>query len=207
MQWGMVDIKATIGERLQAQFTFLMELDKLKSVLRRSILSHEARRENSSEHSWHVAMMALTLIEYADQPVDPLRVLKMLLVHDVVEIDAGDVYIYDKQSNEGKVEREREAAKRIFGLLPEDQRAAFHDLWEEFEAKETAEAKFAGSCDRLIPLLHNFYAKGHSWKEHGVELASVWEINSVIQEGSKALWDAAREIIDASVKAGYLTDN
>jgi putative hydrolase of HD superfamily len=192
--------------RLESQIQFLMELDKLKSVLRRSILSHENRRENSGEHSWHVSMVALTLLEHADEQLDTLKVLKMLMIHDIVEIDAGDVYIYDKHSNEGKVDREREAARRIFGLLPDDQELQFRELWEEFEAKETAEAKFAGACDRLIPLLHNFYAKGHSWKENGIELDSVWEINSVIEEGSKSLWNAAKKIIHESVSLGYLKD-
>jgi len=193
-----------LDPRLKQQIEFLIELDKLKSVLRRTILSHEARRENSGEHSWHVTMVALLFQEYANEEVDILKVMKMLLIHDVVEIDAGDVYIYDKQSNEGKVDREREAAERIFGLLPDDQRNELRDLWEEFEAKETMEAKYAGACDRIIPLLHNYYAKGHSWKEHGIEMTNVYEINQVIEHGSKSLWEVAKDVIEASVKAGYL---
>ncbi len=192
------------SKRFQQQVNFLIELDKLKSVLRRTILSHETRLENSGEHSWHVTVVALMFQEYADEAVDILKVMKMLLVHDVVEIDAGDVYIYDKEGNEGKVEREREAAERIFGLLPEDQRDELRALWEEFEAKETAEAKYAGACDRIIPLLHNYYAKGHSWKEHGVQKSDVYEINQVIELGSKSLWEAAKQVIDDSVKMGYL---
>jgi len=191
-------------KRLQQQVEFLIELDKLKSVFRRTILSHETRRENSGEHSWHVTVVALLFQEYADEQVDILKVMKMLLIHDVVEIDAGDVYIYDKQSNVGKVDREREAADRIFGLLPEDQRDEMKALWEEFEAKSTAEAKYAGACDRIIPLLHNYYAKGHSWKEHGVEVSDVYEINQAIELGSKSLWEAAKQVIDESVKLGYL---
>lgn len=194
----------TINQRLQKQFQFLIELDKLKSVFRRSILSHENRLENSGEHSWHVTVVALVLIEYANESIDLLKVMKMLLLHDIVEIDAGDVYIYDKAGNEGKVDREREAAERIFGLLPDDQCLEFRELWEEFEAKKTAESQFAGACDRLIPLLHNYHAKGHSWKEHGVEMANVYEINHVIEHGSKQLWEAAREIIEESVAKGYL---
>lgn len=193
-----------LDPRLKQQIEFLIELDKLKSVLRRTILSHEARRENSGEHSWHVTTVALLFQEYANEKVDILKVMKMLLIHDVVEIDAGDVYIYDKRSNEGKVDREREAAERIFGLLPDDQRNELRDLWEEFEAKETMEAKYAGACDRIIPLLHNYYAKGHSWKEHGIEMTNVYEINQVIEHGSKSLWEVAKDVIEASVKAGYL---
>lgn len=200
----LADIMNKLDPRLKQQIEFLIELDKLKSVLRRTILSHEARRENSGEHSWHVTMVALLFQEYANEKVDILKVMKMLLIHDVVEIDAGDVYIYDKQSNEGKVDREREAAERIFGLLPDDQRNELRDLWEEFEAKETMEAKYAGACDRIIPLLHNYYAKGHSWKEHDIEMTNVYEMNQVIEHGSKSLWEVAKDVIEASVKAGYL---
>jgi len=195
-----------LGERFSKQVQFLMELDKLKSVLRRSILSHENRRENSGEHSWHVTVVALLFQEYSDVKVDILKVMKMLLIHDVVEIDAGDVYIYDKKSNEGKVDREREAANRIFGLLPDDQRDELIALWEEFEAKETPESKYAGACDRIIPLLHNYHAKGHSWKEHGVELENVYEINQVIAHGSTSLWESARKVIEESVRMGYLSE-
>ena len=193
-----------VNERLKQQIEFLIELDKLKSVLRRTILSHEKRLENSGEHSWHVTVVALLFQEYANEAVDILKVMKMLLIHDVVEIDAGDVYIYDKQSNEGKVDRERQAAERIFGLLPDDQRDELRALWEEFEAKQTMEAKYAGACDRIIPLLHNYFAKGHSWKEHGIEMANVYEINQVIEHGSKSLWELAQEVIEDSVNQGYL---
>lgn len=193
-----------MSDKLQQQIRFLMELDKLKSVLRRTLLSHEPRLENSGEHSWHVTLVAMIFAEYANVPIDLLRVLKMLLIHDIVEIDAGDVYIYDVQGNEGKVERERQAALRIFGLLPPEQAEALHGLWEEFEAKQTPEAKFAGACDRIIPLLHNFHAKGHSWQEHGIQKADVIAINQVIADGSTILWEAAREVIEESVRLGYL---
>jgi len=181
-----------------------MEMDKLKSVYRRSILSHESRTENSAEHSWHVCLVALVLQEYAAPGLDSIKILKMLLVHDVVEIDAGDVYIYDEAGNEGKNEREMLAAERLFGLLPDEQALEFRQLWEEFERKETAEAKFAGACDRLIPLLHNYYAKGHSWKEHGIAETQVYAINSVIADGSPELWEYAKTLIQASVDKGYL---
>jgi putative hydrolases of HD superfamily len=193
-----------LPKRLAAQFRFLMELDKLKSVLRRSILSHENRVENSGEHSWHVVVVAMILEEHCDYPVDLFKVMKMLLVHDVVEIDAGDVYIYDTAGAEGKYEREQAAARRIFGLLPEDQASELLALWEEFEAKNTPDARFAGACDRLIPLLHNYCAQGHSWQEHGVAESQVIEINRVIGDASASLWDAAGRIIKESVARGYL---
>lgn len=193
-----------MSEKLQQQIRFLMELDKLKSVLRRTLLTHEPRLENSGEHSWHVSVVALIFAEYANESIDLLRVLKMLLVHDIVEIDAGDVYIYDVQANEGKVERERDAARRIFGLLPAEQAKELLELWEEFEAKATPEAKFAGACDRITPLLHNYHAKGHSWQEHGIQKHEVIAINQVIEEGSTELWKAAREVIEESVRLGYL---
>lgn len=195
-----------IDQRLQQQFQFLMELDKLKSVFRRSILSHEERAENSGEHSWHVAVMAMLLYEYSNVKVDLLKVMKMLLIHDVVEIDAGDTYIYDKVSNEGKVDRERQAAERIFGLLPMEQAEEFKDLWEEFEAKETDEAQFAGSCDRLMPLLHNYYGQGKVWLKNGIRKESVSEIMLNIKPGSESLWRASQEIIEKSVEQGYLKD-
>ncbi|MCG8528428.1 MAG: HD domain-containing protein [Opitutales bacterium] len=193
-----------IPERLERQVQFLIELDKLKSIYRQSYLSHEQRRENSGEHSWHVSIVALVLLEYADEKVDVLKVLKMLLIHDIVEIDAGDTYIYDPVGNEGKAEREIEAANRLFGMLPEEQAIEFRALWDEFEGKETAEAKFAGSCDRIIPLLHNYYAQGHSWKEHGIAKEQVYQINSVIEDGSASLWKFAKELIEESIKKGYL---
>ena len=193
-----------IDKRLQQQFRFLMELDKLKSVFRRSILSHEERMENSGEHSWHVTVVAMLLYEYANEKVDLLKVMKMLLIHDVVEIDAGDIYIYDKVSNEGKVDREREAAKRIFGLLPKDQAEEFKELWEEFEAKETREAKFAGSCDRIMPLLHNYYSQGRMWLKNGVGRDDVKNIMLKVKPGSTSLWEATGQIIEEAVKKGYL---
>ena len=193
-----------IDQRLQQQFQFLMELDKLKSVFRRSILSHEERMENSSEHSWHVTVMAMLLYEYSNVKVDLLKVMKMLLIHDVVEIDAGDTYIYDKVSNEGKVDREREAAKRIFGLLPEDQAEVFKELWEEFEAKETDEAKFAGSCDRIMPLLHNYHSQGRMWRKNDVRKDAVGEIMAKVKPGSESLWEATQKIIESAVEKGYL---
>jgi putative hydrolase of HD superfamily len=194
----------TLPERLKSQIAFILELDQLKSVQRRSILSHENRRENSAEHSWHVALMSMLLCELADEPVDASKVMLMLLIHDIVEIDAGDAYIYDEAANQGKYERELAAAQRIFGLLPPDQAGHYLSLWEEFELKATPEARFAASCDRFIPLLHNHASQGQSWKEHGISHAQVVKVNQPIQEGSTQLWEAAQCLIGEALKKGFL---
>ena len=194
------------AERLQQQIGFILEIDRLKSVLRRTYLVHNPRHENSAEHSWHLAMMALLLAEHATAPVNLLRVLKMLLVHDIVEIDAGDTYCYDAAGSEGKAAREQDAARRIFGLLPVDQQAEMHDLWQEFEARQTPEAKFSTALDRLMPLLHNFHTQGRSWREHGITSAQVLEHNRHIGEGSQALWQSVEAMIKEAVSQGYLTE-
>jgi putative hydrolase of HD superfamily len=193
-------------ERLHQQIAFILEIDRLKSVLRQTYLVNDPRHENSAEHSWHLAMMALTLAEHANVEVNLLSVLKMLLVHDIVEIDAGDTYCYDAVGSEDKVEREELAARRIFGLLPEDQSAELHALWTEFEARATPEAKFAAALDRLMPILHNYHTQGRSWLAHGITSAQVVERNRHAAEGSEALWAYVEEIIADSVKLGYLTE-
>ncbi len=193
-------------ERLDRQIGFIFEADKLKSVLRRSYLLNENRHENSAEHSWHLSVMALILAEHANADVDMLRVLKMLLVHDIVEIDSGDTYIYDVAGNHTKAAREQEAARRIFGLLPDDQSAELQQLWQEFEARETPEARFAAALDRLMPLLHNYHTQGRSWREHGITKEQVWRLNRHIEDGSKSLWEYAEALIDDAAAKGYLTD-
>ena len=193
-------------ERLHQQIAFILEIDRLKSVLRRTYLVNDPRHENSAEHSWHLAMMALLLAEHANVEVNLLSVLKMLLVHDIVEIDAGDTYCYDAVSSKDKAEREEQAAQRIFGLLPEDQQAELHQLWTEFEARETPEAKFAAALDRLMPILHNYHTQGRSWLAHGITSAQVAERNHHAAEGSEALWAYVEEIITDAVKHGYLTE-
>ncbi len=194
----------TTSDRLEQQIRFILEIDKLKTVLRRSYLLNGSRYENSAEHSWHLAVMALVLAEHANEPVDLCRVLKMLLVHDIVEIDAGDTYCYDEVANQDKAERERRAAERLFGLLPPDQRDELRALWEEFEARQTPEAKFAAALDRLMPLMHNFFTGGRSWQEHGVTLEQVLERNSPTAEGSATLWAFAKRLIDQAVEQGLL---
>ena len=155
--------------RPQQQIDFLVEIDKLKKVLRQTWLLDQSRYENDAEHSWHIAMAAMLFLEYADDPqVDLLRVIKMLLVHDLVEIDAGDTYAYDEKACLDQPEREQKAAERIFGLLPPDQSAEFRGLWEEFEARQTPEARYAAALDRFQPLLHNYRTGGRAWLDHAV---------------------------------------
>lgn len=192
--------------RLDQQIGFILELDTLKSVLRRSYLLNNTRRENSAEHSWHLSVMALVLAEHANADIDQLRVLKMLLVHDIVEIDSGDTYIYDTAGNDTKAVREQEAAQRIFGLLPDDQKLELTRLWQEFEARETPEAKFAAALDRLMPLLHNYHTEGRSWREHGITKQQVLNLNRHIADGSQSLWEYAESLIDDAAAKGYLVD-
>lgn len=190
-------------DRLSRQLEFVLELDKLKGVLRRTIIG-EGRRENSAEHSWHFALMAVLLAEYANEPIDLLRVVKMALVHDIVEIDAGDTFIYDEKGELDKAERENRAADRIFGLLPTDQAAELRSLWEEYERHETSEARFAAALDRLNPLMLNYARQGETWRQHGVRADRVFARNAGIAEGSSRLWDYARQLIADAVSKGYL---
>ena len=191
-------------ERLHQQIAFILEIDRLKSVLRRTYLVNDPRHENSAEHSWHLSVMALVLAEHANADIEQLRVLKMLLVHDIVEIDSGDTYIYDIAGNDTKAARELEAAQRIFGLLPGDQRDELFELWQEFEARETPEAKFAAALDRLIPLLHNTQTEGRSWREHGITKQQVIDLNRHIADGSQELWNYAEALIGDAAAKGYL---
>ena len=192
------------NERLARQIDFLIEMDRLKGVARRSPLADGSRVENSAEHSWHVALMAMVLSGYAAEPVDVARVVRMLLVHDIVEIDAGDTYAYDPAANVGKAEREQEAAGRLFGLLPGDQAADLRALWEEFEARATAEARFANSLDRLMPLLHNYLNDGRVWREHGVTAEQVRRRMAPVAEGSPDLGVIVEAILADSLRRGLL---
>jgi len=193
-----------MSDRLREQIGFLLEIDKLKQVFRQTYLLDETRKENDAEHSWHFAMFAVLLVEYANEKVDLLKVVKMALVHDLVEIDAGDTFLYDEVGHADKAEREEKAAERIFGLLPDDIGEELHALWIEFEAKETAEAKFAGAIDRLQPFLHNIYTDGKSWREHGISANQILDRNSVIEHGSEALWHFAVSLIDEAVAKGHV---
>ncbi len=193
--------------RLQKQFAFIHEIDKLKKILRQTLLTDGSRRENDAEHSWHISAMALILSEYSNSDIDVLRVLKMLLIHDLVEIGAGDTFCYDVEANKGKAERERLAAEEVFGLLPSDQARDLIELWEEFERRETPESKFAAALDRLQPVLHNCATEGAAWQKHGVKRAIVEDRNSHIKEGSRVLWEEFSRIIDDAAKKGYLPES
>lgn len=192
-------------DRLARQIAFIVEVDKLKRVFRQTWLMDTSRRENDAEHSWHLAMMAVLLSEYAGRPaLDVLRVLTMVLVHDLVEIDAGDTFVYDEEAAKDKTQREQAAADRLFAMLPDDQAAEVRGLWEEFEARQTPEARFAAALDRLQPILHNYYTRGKAWQEHRITRAQVIASNRHMAEGAPELWEFARGLIDDAVRRGYL---
>ncbi|MEV6983756.1 HD domain-containing protein [Sphaerisporangium sp. NPDC051017] len=191
-------------ERLLAQVGFAVEIDKLKRVLRRNTLMDGSRRENDAEHSWYLGMLAMVLAEHAPPGTDLDRVTAMLLVHDIVEIDAGDTFVYDVTAAEVQEKAERAAADRIFGLLPADQTATLRGLWDEFEERVTPEARFAKALDRLAPMLANHYNEGGSWARHGVTVEQVMEKVEIIREGSPTLGDYATEIVELSAARGHL---
>lgn len=194
------------SERLRQQIAFVREVDALKSISRQTWLLNQHRKENDAEHSWHITVMALLLQEYAPTEIDVPRVLHMMLIHDLVEIDAGDVLVYDEAARAAQHERERAAAERIFGILPADQAASWRAVWDEFEARETPEARYARALDRLQPLLHNLFTEGRAWREHGIRHEQVIATNAGIGEGAPELWDLARALIDQAVAAGHLAE-
>jgi len=195
------------NERFNHQISFLLELDKLKDIKRQSRIIPSLRRENSAEHSWHIAIMALVLGRDYGKDVDLSRVVTMLLLHDIVEIDAGDTYAYDQEGYQDKEEREQEAAARIFGLLSPDQAETLRTTWEEFEQGASREARFAHSMDRLMPLLHNYYSQGSTWKSHGTCKSQVQNRMAKIREASPELWEFAENLIDRAVSQGYLAND
>jgi putative hydrolase of HD superfamily len=191
--------------RLEEQIRWITEIDKLKGILRQTLVMDGSRQENDAEHSWHVAVMAVLLHEYAAPPdVDLLRVVKMLLIHDLVEIDAGDTFCYDAAGVALQQARERKAADRIFGLLPADQGQALRGLWDEFDARETPHARFAHALDRIQPLLNNLHTGGGSWKRHAVRVSQVLERIAPAREGSPALHDYACGLVEQAAEAGLL---
>ena len=197
--------ESTRTERLERQVAFLMEADKLKTVLRRNrVVSDPQRRENDAEHMYHFALFAMVLPEYANAPVNLLHVLRMILIHDVVEIDAGDTFVYDMAAQHDKREREERAADRLFNLLPPDQAGDFRALWEEFEAEETVEARFAAALDRMQPLLCNYFTGGGAWKEHHVAAPQVFARNSKMERGSTELWTYVHGLLDDAIAKGFL---
>lgn len=191
-------------DKLQKQIEFIKEIDKIKYIQRKTKLFHSDRNENDAEHSWHLALMAVVLAEYSNEPVDVLKVVKMVLIHDIVEIDAGDTFIYDTHKNHDNSDEERLAAKRIFGLLPKEQADEFIELWEEFETGDTSEAKFARVMDRLEPLLQNTSNNGGTWREFDVPYSQVYEKKKIIKESSDTLWTFVEELINSSVDKGIL---
>ncbi|PWG78336.1 HD domain-containing protein [Pararcticibacter amylolyticus] len=189
---------------LLKQMSFIHEIDKIKYIFRKSRLFSSDRHENDAEHSWHLAMMAIILADYANEPVDVLKVLKMLLIHDIVEIDAGDVFLFDSVIRQNNSVAESKAAERIFGLLPADQAAELIELWQEFEAAETPESLFARAIDNLEPILQNISNGGGTWEEFNVSYETVVEKKKLIQYGSKHLWEFTEDLLKEGLKNGLL---
>lgn len=190
--------------RLEQQMKFILEVDQLKHIIRQNYLADGSRKEDDADHSWHLALMCVVLSEYSNERIDVLRTVKMVLIHDLVEIDAGDTYAYDPHANDSKKERELKAADRIFRLLPEDQALEYRVLWDEFEERNTPEARFANTLDRLQPLLLNAASEGKSWREHGVTLSQVLKRNETTHEGSETLWEHAQRILQQHADQGNL---
>lgn len=192
-------------DRLNKQLEFLTQIDKLKQILRNTILIDDSRRENDAEHTWHMAVCAMLFTEYANvNAMDMLKVLKMIMIHDVVEIDAGDTFAYDDKGHIDKAEREQKAACRIFGLLPDDQREEFMQLWDEFEEYETSESKYAHLVDTFMPIYHNYKTQGLQWQRLNVTSDKVLAKNSHIQRGSEEIWAYVQSIVKDAVDKGYL---
>jgi putative hydrolases of HD superfamily len=191
--------------RLEQQLRFILEADKLKEIFRQTLCTQSRRPENDAEHSWHLCLLAIVLAEHANFPqLNVGRVLRMLILHDLVEIDAGDTYAYDEKRMADQHAREALAADRIFGLLPADQAGEFRAAWDEFEARQTPEAKFAAAVDRFQPMLLNCVNEGTSWREHAITQDRVLKRNAHIAEGSAALWDYAVRMVQQAVDAGHL---
>ena len=195
------------NERFSKQIDFIVEIDKLKHVERQSALCDGTRQENDPEHSWHIATMAMLFAEYSNEKVDQLKVIKMLLIHDLVEIYAGDTFAYDMIGNSTKEKREKEAANKIFGLLPEDQTEEMLELWNEFESLSTPEARFASALDKLQPLILSYYNKGWSWKKHGVVKSQIVDKKEPLKIGSEDLWEYAQRWIAKAVEEAFLIDD
>ncbi len=190
--------------RIERQLSFIIEIDKLKTVLRQTLLCDQSRRENSAEHSWHLTVMAMLLSEYAAGPIDVTRVMKMVLIHDIVEVDAGDTFAYDTQALVDKDVRERAAADRLFGLLPEDQGRELRELWDEFEERESTESKFANALDRLQPLLHNAQTEGGTWRIHKVRREQVMARMDAVRIGMPEVWPVVVKILEDACECGWV---
>ncbi len=193
-----------ITKNLLKQIDFIKEIDKIKYIQRKTKLFNSDRCENDAEHSWHLGLMALVLAEHSDKPIDILKVVKMVLIHDIVEIDAGDTFIYDTKKNHTNTEQELLAAERIFGLLPEKQAREFIEIWKEFEDGVTDEARFAKSMDRFEPLLQNASNNGGTWTEFNVDYQKVYDKKKAIKDGSSTIWNYAENLLNESVEKGVL---
>ena len=202
---GIEDFISSGMDRLDMQLKFTAEIDKMTSVLRRTMLLDKSRRENDAEHSWHIAVMALLFEEYASEPVDIGHAIKMCVVHDLIEIYAGDTFAYDVEGNKSKAEREAKAADRLFALLPEEQGAYIRALWEEFDAMETADSKYAACLDRIQPFFHNTLTEGHTWVESGTtDRAAVEKRMSIVKEFMPKIYPWVEKNIDNAVVKGWL---
>ena len=195
-----------MNERLEKQLRFLLEIDKEKQIFRQTSILGGSRRENDAEHAWHMAIMAFVLKEYANEEVDVLHVMEMVLMHDLVEIYAGDTYAYDEEGKKSQAEREQKAADKIYGMLPEDQGKEFRAIWEEFEKRETPEAKFARLLDNYQPLSLNNANNGADWRSHDVARSQVEKRNAISSEGSEVIGAYIQKLIDENVKKGNLRD-
>lgn len=195
-----------MNERLKKQKEFLLEVDKMKQIYRQTHIRGGSRQENDAEHSWHLALMAFLLEEHSNEPVDITRVIKMVLIHDLVEVYAGDTYAYDAAANASKRQREEEAADRIFGMLPEDQGKMLRQLWEEFETYETAEARFAHVMDNFQPMMLNDDNGGKDWSRHQVKKSQILKRNEKTASGSETIWNHMEEIIQENIEKGTIMD-
>lgn len=193
-----------MDERMQRQLDFILTVDKEKEIFRQTYLADGSRRENDAEHAWHIALMAVLLREYASSEVDVLKVMTMLLIHDVVEVEAGDTYAYDYEAQKTVKEREQKAADHLFGLLPADQEKQFRALWDEFEAYETPEARYAHVLDNFQPFLLNAFSGGKSWLEHGASDANIRRRNPKTAETAPAIWAVMEDLIRENTEKGVL---
>ena len=191
-------------ERLKKQMDFILEIDKEKNIRRQTLISDASRQETDAEHAWHLAVMCALLSEYANEKIDVAHTMLMVLMHDLVEIDAGDTYAYDEEGNKSKEERELKAADRIYNLLPPDQARMARELWDEFEAMDTPEARFANTLDKIPPVFLNDAAGGISWTRHGVYIDQILKRDARVHEGSEELWKYTKKILDKNVENGNI---
>ena len=195
-----------MDERFQKQLSFLIEVDRMKNVLRQTLIADRSRRENDAEHSWHFAIAAMIFSEYAAEAdkTDMTRVLKMALVHDLVEVYAGDTFAYDVQGNLGKAAREEAAADRLFSMLPADQSAEIRALWEEFDRMDTPDSRYAAAIDRLQPFICNYVTEGYTWRLHHVTRAQVYERMDMVRAAAPGLWPFVEDVVRDAMEKGYI---